>query len=166
VPSLRLGKSNWAAKAVGDLVILETGAIPRSAVQGLTPKAIETIWMGPAQNGGHRSDEIRLPQVIDAMVKYVRENGSQLAAGTVARTFLYRLCEEQPFGDGNKRTGLIIATDLMNAAGYRLTRPDEEVWRYLNLFAKNHPGEADLVRWFGDIFRQVESPIEGGERFT
>jgi prophage maintenance system killer protein len=132
------------------------GRIPAAAVRNLTPKSIESVWLGAAQTGGHRSDEIQYPQVLPVVASYVRKNAWRLPAPTVAGTFLYRLADEQPFGDCNKRTGMIIATGMMEAAGYRLVRPNDEVSRYLNLFATNHPNRRAFVRWFAASFVESE----------
>lgn len=128
------------------------GRIPSHTVEHLTRRVIEAIWMGPAQTGGHRSDEVRFPQVLDSVVRFARESASVLPATTVAGTVLYRFADEQPFGDCNKRTGLILAVELMQAAGYRLTRPAPQIWRYLNLFATNHPGREEFLQWFSESF--------------
>ena len=126
--------------------------IPEAQLHRLTPHSIMAIWSGPAQTGGHRSDEIQYPQVLDGVVQYARTEGPRRPAHEVAATLLYRLCHEQPFGDCNKRTGLIIATGLMESAGFELTRPDSQVWVYLNKFATNFPTLDEFIAWFGASF--------------
>lgn len=133
--------------------------ITKQVVAEFSRKAALAIWVGPAQTGGHRSDDVQFLHTLDGIVRYVKTQGTDHPAPEVAGTVLYRFADGQPFGDCNKRTGLIIATQLMESAGYRLTRPDREVWEYLNLFATNHPEKVRFLQWFKKSFaRANDSP--------
>ncbi|MGB6442325.1 MAG: hypothetical protein WBF81_03420 [Thermoplasmata archaeon] len=129
-----------------------TRTIPLELTNRLGRNAVLAIWSGAAQTSGHRSSKVRYPQTVDRIVAYVRSEGARQPTTTVAGTVLYRFAGDQPFGDCNKRTGLIIATELMEDAGFHLVRPDQEVWLYLNRFATNHPSLDAFLEWFRDSF--------------
>jgi len=105
-----------------------------------------------AQTGGHRSDEIRSRSDLRSIIDYVRSARDQ-STMEVAGTVLYMFCYDQPFGDCNRRTGFILASEMMKEAGYRLVRSDTDVARYLQLFATNAPPRDDFLRWFAETWK-------------
>jgi prophage maintenance system killer protein len=130
------------------------GVIPAEVAETISEGLILHVWQGPAQTGGHRSNEVQAPGTLAGIVQIIHDRHADMPAAELAGTVLFRFCHGQPFGDCNKRTGLIIATRLMEAAGYERVRPDEEVWRYLNLHATNGPSRAEMVEWFAQSFRR------------
>ncbi len=121
-----------------------------TTIAELTEQTVLSIWRGPAQTGRHRSDAYKYPQAVEKIVRYIRENAAEGDAVETASEVWYRFCDEQPFGDCNKRTGLIIATMILEERGIEFVRPDPEIAHYLNLFATNYPSRSEFKRWVAD----------------
>jgi prophage maintenance system killer protein len=118
----------------------------------ITAEFIEWVWRVPAQTGGHRSDELRHPRTLASIAAFINKRQGEMDPHVLAGTVLYRFCDEQPFGDCNKRTGLILADLLMRRAGYQLVRGNDETSAYLNLFATNNPSKSAVIAWVRDGF--------------
>jgi prophage maintenance system killer protein len=121
----------------------------------LTSEFIEWIWRVPARAGGHRSDELRHPAVLERIATFINARQTELEPHVLAGTALYRFCEEQPFGDYNNRTGLILADLLMRRAGFRLARGNDETSDHRNKFATNHPSKSAMIDWIQRSFEPV-----------
>ena len=75
----------------------------------------------------------------------------------VASSYLCGFAMNQCFMDGNKRTGVYAAIVFLAANGYRLTVPEDEVYRITKLVATKHLDRDGVIEWMRDIIQPVDS---------
>jgi prophage maintenance system killer protein len=127
--------------------------IPVDLAAAFTPALVQLAWEGVVKyGGGHRSLDLKYPQVVERVCRFVQTEGSGREPWQVASKVLYAFAYEQPYGDCNRRTGWVLAYRLMEAAGYRLARSEDQVVEYLSLFATNFPSEEAFTQWLRESF--------------
>ncbi len=62
-----------------------------------------------------------------------------------AAAYLYHIVKNHPFVDGNKRTGLIVATTFLGANGARLRAPGDELYELVIGLAEGTRSKADAA---------------------
>lgn len=79
-----------------------------------------------------------------------RFGGSFLHAGIkdMAAAYLFHLCSNHPFVDGNKRTALAAAETFLLLNGFRLRASDPQVETLVLDLAAGRTSKAAVVRWF------------------
>jgi death on curing protein len=75
--------------------------------------------------------------------KYLHDGPPEMAAA-----YLYHLCSNQPFGDGNKRTALATAEMFVLINGYQLRATNDELETLTMSVAKGTLSKADLTSFF------------------
>ncbi|MGE9295172.1 MAG: type II toxin-antitoxin system death-on-curing family toxin [Puniceicoccales bacterium] len=81
------------------------------------------------------SDGIRDPGLLDAALAMPEATfGGELLhpdIASAAGAYLYHLCQNHPFIDGNKRVGALSAVVFLKANGWQLTWTNNELERYV-----------------------------------
>lgn len=67
---------------------------------------------------------------------------------SMAAAYLYCLCTNHPFVDGNKRVGAIAAYAFLDLNGYALDASETEFEETVMRLAAGELSKAELTRWF------------------
>jgi death-on-curing protein len=71
-------------------------------------------------------------------------------APELAAAYAFGLARNHPFADGNKRAALIASELFLNANGFELTAPDDEIIATFLALAAGDVTEPDVAAWFRD----------------
>jgi death-on-curing protein len=72
----------------------------------------------------------------------------------MAAAYLFHLCKNHPFVDGNKRTALASAEMFLLLNGYTLTAPDTELGDIVVAVADGSMGKSELTAVFRTLVRR------------
>ena len=108
-----------------------------------------------AEHGGVRG--VRDLAVIDSalarprnLVAYGKPDAAALAAA-----YLFGLCSNHGFLDGNKRTSYVVAETFLDLNGYVMDAPDEAVVNTVLAVASGVMREEQLAKWFRSLVRKT-----------
>lgn len=73
-----------------------------------------------------------------------------------AAVLLDSICRNQPFVDGNKRTGITAASLFLAENGHELTASNDEVVEFTMFVAIEKPDIPVVARWFEDHTVEVD----------
>jgi death on curing protein len=85
--------------------------------------------------------------------QYVHESVFAMAAA-----YAFHVAENQPFLDGNKRTGLGAALVFLRINGYRVVDPDESLYEAMIAVAEHRMDKAGLA----EVLRRLAHEVEPG----
>ncbi|MBI5543768.1 MAG: type II toxin-antitoxin system death-on-curing family toxin [Deltaproteobacteria bacterium] len=74
----------------------------------------------------------------------------------MAAAYAFHVAENQPFLDGNKRTGLGAALVFLRINGYRVVDPEEALYEAMIAIAERRMDKAGLARELERLARQVD----------
>jgi death-on-curing protein len=110
-----------------------------------------------AEFGG--SNGIRDRGLLESAVAMPRASfgGEQLHAGVfaMAAAYAFHIAENQPFVDGNKRTGLGAALLFLRLNGYRLVDPDGKLYDAMIAIAERRLDKSGLAGVLEHLARPV-----------
>jgi death on curing protein len=81
---------------------------------------------------------------------------------TMAAAHAFHVAENQPFLDGNKRTGLSAALVFLRINGYRVVDPEETLYEAMIAIAEHRMDKVGLA----ETLRQLARPVGGGATAT
>lgn len=101
-----------------------------------------------AQHGGLEGvrDEGLLESALARPQNLAAYEDASIAECTAA--YAFGIVRNQPFNDGNKRTGFVVAATFLLLNGYYLKASEIEVFKTITQLASGELSEPDLVRWF------------------
>jgi len=113
---------------------------------------IELQWRQIREFGG--SDGIRNAAMLRSALASARggsgDQPSDAGVFDVAASYLVNLVRDQPFVDGNKRTGLASAIQFLSLNGKKLTANEDAVLELVQSVAKNETDKGKIA----DFLRQ------------
>jgi death-on-curing protein len=74
----------------------------------------------------------------------------------MAAAYAFHIAENQPFLDGNKRTGLGAALVFLRINGYRVVDPEETLYEAMIAIAAHRMDKAGLAEVLRKLAREVE----------
>ncbi len=106
-----------------------------------------------AEHGGIRG--VRELTVIDSALARPRNllAYGQPDAAALAASYLFGLCGNHGFFDGNKRTAYVVAETFLALNGYAIDATDEAVVHTVFAVAAGAMPEAQLAEWFRAFIR-------------
>jgi len=90
--------------------------------------------------------------------------GGQFVHETIfamAAAYAFHIAENQPFLDGNKRTGLGAALVFLRINGYRVFDPEESLYEAMFAIAEHRMDKAGLAETLRTLARLAESGSSG-----
>lgn len=123
----------------------------------LDEAVIRALWSKTFKGfGRHGSMVVRDEGTISWIVESVRRAGSNREpAWCVAGCGLYRTVTGHAFIDCNHRTGWLLSQTLMECAGYELTRPTNEVVRFVKSIDGEGRDEEEVKEWVRRAFLRL-----------
>jgi death on curing protein len=76
----------------------------------------------------------------------------------MAAAYAFHIAENQPFLDGNKRTGLGAALVFLRINGYRVVDPEETLYEAMIAIAEHRMDKAGLA----EVLRKLAQEVETG----
>ncbi len=110
-----------------------------------------------AEHGGVRG--VRDLAVIDSALARPRNllAYGKPEAAALAAAYLFGLCSNHGFLDGNKRTSFVVAETFLDLNGYAMDASDASVVTTVLAVASGTMREAQLARWFRSFVRKTET---------
>lgn len=75
----------------------------------------------------------------------------------MAAAYAFHIAENQPFLDGNKRTGLGAALVFLRINGFRVVDPEERLYEAMVAIAEHRMDNAGLAEVLRKLAREVET---------
>lgn len=75
----------------------------------------------------------------------------------MAAAYAFHIAENQPFLDGNKRTGLGAALVFLRINGFRVVDPEERLYEAMVAIAEHRMDKAGLAEVLRKLAREVET---------
>lgn len=69
----------------------------------------------------------------------------------MAAAYLFHICKNHPFVDGNKRTSLTAAVTFLDINGWTISASEDDVVRVVLAVAENAMDKTGLAQWFESI---------------
>jgi death-on-curing protein len=106
-----------------------------------------------SEHGGVRG--VRDLSVIDSALARPRNllTYGKPDAASLAAAYVFGLCGNHGFIDGNKRTAYVVAETFLDLNGYAVDAPDEAVVNTMVAVASGEMAEEELVMWFRSFIR-------------
>jgi death on curing protein len=82
-----------------------------------------------------------------------------------AAAYAYHICQNHPFVDGNKRTGLAAALVYLDLNGIEVFDPKDSLYSLMMDVASGKTGKAEIARTLAKLSRK-ERPSKGRSRGT
>lgn len=74
-----------------------------------------------------------------------------------AATILHAIGSQHPFIDGNKRTALIVAENLLGQQGYYIAADEDTIVEFMLAVASYKMEPADIEQWLKDHIETMEN---------
>ena len=101
---------------------------------------------------------VRDPGALDSAVTGVQQTfgGEYVYSGIteMATAYLFRICQNHPFVDGNKRTALAVCHAFLLMNGYELEMTEHEAEEVVLSVAKGELGRVELLSVLGSRIKQ------------
>lgn len=73
----------------------------------------------------------------------------------LAAEYLFGICRNHPFVDGNKRTAAVVCETFLNLNGVSLEATDEEFYLLAMQVAQGDLGETEIIDWLRKYVREI-----------
>jgi len=117
----------------------------------------------------------RIIEIHDDIIKEYGGTGGLLTHGTLellvykvnrekdvfkrATLILYTIAAQHPFFDGNKRTSLVTAENVLGESGYYLDATDDEIVELMREIAQYKQTVKTIENWIREKARATSAPI-------
>jgi len=74
-----------------------------------------------------------------------------------AAIVLHAIGSQHPFVDGNKRTALVVAENVLGHRGYYIAADEDAIVEFMLAVASYKCEPADIIKWLKDHVKEMES---------